>query len=343
MKILIAGCGVAGFSAARKIRELSPESQVVLVDKEGLGLYTKIRLPEYLAGKLPSAKLILNGPEAIAKLGIKHIQGLNVASFDPAKRVAVLESGAVESYDSLVIASGADASNPCLPACGSAPLFTLRTMADADAIISSCSGAKSAVVIGGGLLGLEAAWALKCRNLSVEIIECLPRLLPRQLDEAESSVLAKKMSEMGFGFHLGRKLECASLEGGKKVLRLDDGSILAADLVLVSAGISPRTALARSAGLEVGRGVKVSSRLETSAKGVYAAGDCAELSNGRIWGLWAASKDQGEALGEILAGVRESFESPVYDPVLKVSGIQMKEIRAEAAAIRTAKETAANG
>lgn len=342
MKILIAGCGVAGFSVARKLKELSSDVQVSIADKEGLGLYTKIRLPEYLAGQLPAAKLVLSGPEAIEKLGVRRLSGVGVASFDPVKRVAFLDDGATEEFDKLVLASGADASNPCLPACGSARLFTLRTMADADAIVSASEGAKSAVVVGGGLLGLEAAWALKRRGLSVDVVECLPRLLPRQLDEAESSVLLQKMSGMGFSFHLGRKLECANVEGGKKVLRLDDGSLLAADLIMVSAGIAPRAELARAAGLKVGRGVKADAKLETSAPGVYAVGDCAEL-DGRIWGLWAAAKDQGEALGEILAGVRDSFSSPVYDPTLKVSGIQMKEIRAEAAALRLAKESASNG
>ena len=341
MKILIAGCGVAGFSVARKLRELSQDSQVAIVDKEGLGLYTKIRLPEYLAGRLPAAKLTLSGTEAIEKLGIRRISGVAVESLDPSRHIATLEDGSIEQFDKFVIASGADASNPCLSACGSAPIFTLRGMSDADAIIASCTTARTAVVIGGGLLGLEAAWALKCRGLSVEVVECLPRLLPRQLDEEESSVLLRKMSEMGFNFHLGWKLECANLEGGKKVLRFDDGKVLAVDLVLVSAGITPRTAIARSAGIEVGRAIKVGSRLETSAKDVYAVGDCAEI-DGRTWGLWAAAKDQGEALGELLAGVRESFSSPVYDPTLKVSGIQMKEIRAEAVALRAGKE-AVNG
>ena len=337
MKVVVAGCGVAGFSVARKLKELSPDAQVLLVDKEGVGLYTKIRLPEYLAGRITAAKLILNGLEAIDKLGIRRLSGVSVESIDLSKRQLNIEGGIVEGYDRLVLACGSDAANPCLPACGSAPVFTLRTLADADAIISSCANARSAVVIGGGLLGLEVAWALKCRNLSVEVVECLPRLLPRQLDETESTILLGKMSEMGFNFHLGCQLECVNLEGGRKVLRFSDGTTIATDLVLVSAGISPRTLLARNAGLEVGRGIKVDERLQTSAKDVFAIGDCAEI-NGRIWGLWAAAKDQGEALAEILADRRQSFSSPVYDPTLKVSGIQMKEIRAEAVALRAGKE-----
>ena len=325
---------MAGFSAARKLKELAPETDVVIADQEGLGLYTKIRLPEYLAGRLPQAKLLLNGAESIEKLGIRRISGAAVSSLDLGRHEAKLDDGQLESYDALVVASGADAANPCLPACGSAPLFTLRTIADADAIISACEGARSAVVIGGGLLGLEAAWALKCRNLNVSIVECLPRLLPRNLDEIESKLLLEKMTSMGFEFHVGSRLECANVEGGKKVLRLNDGNSLACDFILVSAGIRPRLALAKAAGIETGHGIKVGSRLETSAKDVFAIGDCAELPDGRIWGLWAASKDQGEALGEILAGKRRSFESPKYEPVLKVSGVQMKEIKAEAEALK---------
>ena len=342
MKVLVAGCGAAGFSFARKLKELSSDAQITLVDKEGAGLYTKIRLPEYLAGRLPLAKLTLGSPETIAKLGIKLISGAGVASLDLANSAAKLENGDVESFETLVLASGADAANPCLKACGSTPVFTLRTLADANAIISACSSARKAIVIGGGLLGLEAAWALQARGLAVQIIECLPRLLPRQLDEIESSLLLKRFSALGFEILLGRQLQCASVEGGRKILRLDDGTALDADIVLVSAGIRPRVSLAVSAGLTVNRGIKVGTRLETSAKGVYAIGDCAEL-DGRIWGLWAAAKDQGEALASILAGKQETFSSPVYDPVLKVSGIQMKELRAEAQALRAEGKASANG
>ena len=331
MKVLITGCGVAGFSAARKLKELKPDVEVVLADSEGLGLYAKIRLSEHLSGKLPAAKLMLNGPEALTKLGLRHLRGVSVEALDLANGTAKMSDGSTESFDKLAIASGAVAANPCLAACGNVPVFMLRIMADSEAIISACAKARSAVVLGGGLLGLEAAWALKSRNLEVSVVECQPRLLPRQLNDGESALLLKKMSGMGFAFHIGRKMECLTAQNGRKKLRFDNGLEIETDIVLVSAGIRPRIELAQAAGIATASGIKVDSRLETSVKDVFAIGDCAEIS-GRVIGLWAASKDQGEALGEILAGVRQSFESPVYAPALKVPGIQFKELKAEAAA-----------
>jgi nitrite reductase (NADH) large subunit len=338
-KTLIIGCGVAGFSAARKLKTLAPDAQVSIVDAEGRGLYTKIRLPEYIAGKLPGEKLVLNSPESIEKLGVRHLKGVSASALDVAKRTVSLSDGSVEEYDELVLACGSSAANPCLKACGNTPVFTLRTLVDADAMIKAAEGAKSATVVGGGLLGLELAWALKSRGLKVDVVECLPRLLPKQFDEIESELLRRKLVEMGFSFHLGVRLDCVSEEGGAKTLKLHDGTLVKTDMVAVSAGITPRLDLAKAAGLECGFGVKVDASLRSSAEGVYAIGDCAELA-GRVWGLWAAAKDQGEGLAAILTGAASSFESPVYDPIPKVSGIQIKELRAEAAALRAEKEGA---
>ncbi len=332
-KFVVIGCGAAGFSAARKLKEGASDASVALYDLEGRGLYTKIRLPEYMAGKLPQEKLVLSSPEAIAKLGIEHRRGEAVEEILVKERSVRTSSGKVEAFDSLVIAAGADAANPCLKTCGSLPVHTLRTLADAESIVAKAKASKDAVVIGGGLLGLEAAWALKEQGLNVRIVECLPRLLPRQLDEAESSILQRKMTSMGFSFHVGRSLSCAESSGGRQRLKLDDGLVLEADLILVSAGISPRTALAAKAGIPVKRGIIVNERLETAIPGIYSVGDCAEVG-GFVWGLWAAAKDQGEAVAEILLGSKASFASPKYDPTLKVSGVQLKEIRAEAAALK---------
>jgi len=335
-KFVVIGCGAAGFSAARKLKEGAPDSSVSLYDLEGRGLYTKIRLPEYLAGKLPQEKLVLSSPEAIAKLGIEHRRGESVEEILASKGAVRSSSGKIEEFDSLVLAAGADAANPCLKCCGSQPVHTLRTLDDAERIVAKAKGSKDAVVIGGGLLGLEAAWALKEQGLKVQVVECLPRLLPRQLDEAESAVLLRKMTAMGFAFHVGRKLSCVESASGRQRLSLDDGQALEADLILVSAGIVPRTELAARAGIPVNRGVIVNEKLETGVPGIYAVGDCAEIG-GFVWGLWAAAKDQGEGVAAILLGSKGSFESPKYDPTLKVSGVQLKEIRAEAAAFKKEK------
>ena len=204
--------------------------------------------------------------------------------------------------------------------------MTLRSIEDLERYLKQIPEAKSAIVIGGGLLGLEAAHALLQRNLNVTIIEFMPRLLPRQLSEKESALLRQKFEENGYRVLTGRTTVSLEQNGSRWRACLDDGTAPESDIVMISAGVRSRTALAADAGAVVERGIVVNDKFETSLPDVYAIGDCAQL-NGTVYGLWAASKDQGTALAEILAGTRETFVSPVYEPSLKIPGIKLKEIR----------------
>lgn len=320
----IIGCGIAGFTAAKTLRELMPDAEVVIIDSGTHGLYSRIRLPDVLAGKLPEEKLVLTPPEAIRALGIHLIDGVGVESVQSAGKTLTLTDHRILSYGTLIFATGAEAALP--PIKGASPDMTLRSMEDLERCLKQLLEAKSAIVIGGGLLGLEAAHALLQRNLSVTIVEFMPRLLPRQLSEKESALLLQKFEESGYCVLTGRTTVSLEQNGSRWCVHLDDGTAPEGDIVLISAGIRPRTALAVSAGVAVDRGIVVNDKFETSLQGVYAIGDCAQL-NGTVYGLWAASKDQGTALAEILAGTRETFISPVYEPSLKIPGIKLKEIR----------------
>lgn len=329
MNITIVGCGIAGFTAARTIREAMPSAEVVIIDCGTHGLYSRMRLPDTLAGKLPEEKLVLSAPDAIRSLGIQFIAGTPVSAIQPERKTLTLADSRTLSYDKLVLATGADAALP--PIDGALPEMTLRSLEDLERYLKQMAHAKSAIVIGGGLLGLEAAHALLQRGLEVTIVECMPRLLPRQLAEKESAILLQKFEEAGYRVFTGRSTKSLKPAGSGWSALLDDGTALEGDFVVISAGIRPRTALAKCAGAAVERGIVVNGKFETSLPDVYAIGDCAQL-NGIVYGLWAASKDQGVALAEILAGTRETFISPVYEPSLKIPGIKLKEIRMAAQA-----------
>ena len=184
-------------------------------------------------------------------------------------------------------------------------------------------------MIGGGLLGLESAWALRCRGLDVTVSEFMDRLLPRQLDAAQSTILLGKLGGTGIQFRLGVSLEEVSPTGSRIRARFSDGSEQECGMLLFSAGIRSRTELASECGLNVCHGIVVDNRLCTSDPDIYAIGDCAELE-GKTPGLWIAAKDQGTALGRILAGTLAHFTPPDYSPTLKIAGIQLKEIYLEA-------------
>ena len=332
MKYIILGAGQAGCMTAKTIRDNVPDAQVQIFDADSTGLYAKMRLPELVAGTLPEAKLILTDAEAFRASGIEPFLGVKVASVDPAGHEIVTADGQHFSYDKLIFATGADAFVPPVEGLDRIESFTLRTLADARKIVAKAETAgASALVIGGGLLGLEAAWALHQRGLTVTVAEFMPRLLPRQLNEAESAVLLEKLSGLELRFKLGVSLQSVEKGAdGRTLAHFSDGSTESCSLLLFSAGIRSQVSLAAEAGLKIGRAIQVDHQLRTSEPDIYAAGDCAEL-DGVTPGLWLAARDQGIALGKILTGKLDRFESPVYSPMLKIGGIQLKDIRREAA------------
>ena len=332
MKYMILGAGQAGFMTAKTIRSGAPDAQIQIFDADRAGLYAKMRLPEFVAGSLPEEKLILAGEAAFRAMNIEPFLGVEIASVRPADHIAATADGREFPYDKLIFATGASAFVPPVQGLDQVESFTLRTLADARKIAAKCSGAEpSVLVIGGGLLGLEAAWALHQRGAAVTVAEFMNRLLPRQLNEAESAVLLEKLGGLDLNFKLGVSLQSVSpADGGRIRAAFSDGSESFCSLLLFSAGIRSRVELAAAAGLAIGRAIKVDHQLRTSDPDIYAAGDCAEL-DGVTPGLWLAARDQGIALGRILIGQLDRFESPAYTPILKIGGIQLKEICRSAA------------
>lgn len=332
MRYIILGAGQAGCMTAKTIRDNAPDAQIRIFDADGTGLYAKMRLPELVAGTLPEAKLILTDAEAFRAAGIEPFLGVKVVSVDPAGHEIVTADGRRFPYDKLIFATGADAFVPPVKGLDKIGSFTLRTLSDARKIAAEAGTAgASALVIGGGLLGLEAAWALRQRGLPVTVAEFMDRLLPRQLNEAESAVLLEKLSALQLQVRLGVSLQSVEKGAdGRTLAHFSDGSTESCSLLLFSAGIRSQVSLAAAAGLEIGRAIRVDHQLRTSDPDIYAAGDCAEL-DGVTPGLWLAARDQGTALGKILTGKQERFDSPLYSPILKIGGIQLKDIRREAA------------
>lgn len=330
-RYLIIGNGVAGASAAEKIREKDPEGKIVILSNEPDAYYSRPRLPEFMAGEVPIGRITLRSVEWYAAHGMELHLNTEVASVDTAARVATAADGRTFPYDALLLATGASSLIPPIPGADKPGVFALRTAGDARAIeeavratIARGSGGQggAGILIGGGLLGLEAGAALARMGLAVHVAEYFDRLLPRQMDAAGAARLQAMLEAKGFSFLLGAKSKEIRREGDDLVLALEDGREASGGLILVSAGVRGNVALAKQMGLAMDKGVTVDDRMQTSVEGVYAAGDHVE-HRGRLYGIWPASKAQGETAGINMAGGEAVYQGTIPANSLKVAGVDL--------------------
>lgn len=319
---IIIGNGVAGNSAAEAIRRHDPRGAIHLFSREAHPFYYTPALPEFLAGKKEIRQLIIHAPVWYEKQGINFYPDTEITGGDPGAKFVTDKAGRRHAYDRLLLATGSNSFVPPIRGADLPGVLTLKTLDDARRIKDLAATARRAVLIGGGLLGLEAGNGLRLAGLTVEVVEFFPRLLPRQLDEAGAAILHRRLAEMGFTFHLGAKTQEILADDGGLAVLLEGGPRLAADLVLISAGVRPEVSLAKALGAEVDKGVKVDDRLQTSLPDVYAAGDLVE-HRGRLYGIWPAAQEQGRVAGANMAGQNEIYPGTVPANTLKVVGIDL--------------------
>ena len=319
---LIVGNGVAGTTAAEQIRRQDPHGTVTIVTDEGLPFYWRIRLNEFIAGDIDEEGLLSKDRGWYEENDLRLVLETPITEADRKARVLTSEAGDAFPYDRLLLATGSHAFVPPIQGSDKEGVFTLRTAVDARAIADYAAGVEDAVLIGGGLLGLEAGNALRRLGKRVTVVEFFPRLLPRQLDEKGASRLQAMMEQMGFSFELGAKTrEITGKEAADGVL-LEDGTTLAGGMVLISAGVRPNLDLARALELETDKGVQVDETLRTSRPDIFAAGDVAEFQ-GMPSGIWPAAMEQGKIAGINMTGGDMTYEGATPSNVLKVVGIDL--------------------
>ncbi len=323
MRYVVVGGGAAGLSAAQKLRALDPNASLVLVEAEAVPYYLRPGLIEVLAGKKELREISPYSPSWFEKLGIDYRLGEAAVAVDPGRREVLLASGKRLSYDRLLLATGAEPVRPEIPGVDLPGVFTLRTAADVERIRTWAEGRRRAVVLGGGWLGLEAAHALRHFLAEVVVLDRGPWPLHRQLDREAGEVLAGLLGQKGL--EVRGKTEAQAIRGVGEVreVELSSGEILPADLVLIAMGVRPRTALAEDAGMTVNRGIVVNDFLETSALGIYAAGDVAEWQ-GQVYGVVPAAREQGLVAAQNMVepgSARYRGTKPVQR--LKVAGVEL--------------------
>lgn len=325
--VVIVGNGIAGVTAADYVRRRHPDCEIHLVSQERHPLYNRMAISRLVYGRSAMGGLYLQPDSWYDERRITSWLNTQAVQIDREQQQVMLATGETLPYDRLILATGSASHVPTIPGFGLPGSFVLREAEDAMALRAFVQShrCRSAIVGGGGLLGLEAAYALRKLGLQVTVLERGAWLLRRQLDERSAQILRRYLE--GLGIELLLQAETAELRGAARVeeVTLKDGRTLAADIFLVAVGISPNVALAQTAGLEVGRGVRVSPTMETSAPGVFAAGDVAEV-DGQILGLWPVAVEQARVAAHNATGGLEQYREAPPVTTLKVAGIDLTSI-----------------
>ncbi|MEU3302344.1 nitrite reductase large subunit NirB [Streptomyces sp. NPDC006678] len=326
--IVLVGHGMVGqhFLEALAERGVTARARVVVLCEEPRPAYDRVQLTSYFSGRTPD-ELSLVEDGFMARHGIELHLDDPAEHIDRAARTVTSRAGRTFTYDTLVLATGSYPFVPPVPGRDADGCFVYRTIEDLLAIEEYAKTSRTGVVVGGGLLGLEAAGALKGLGLDTHIVEFAPRLMPVQVDDGGGAALLRTIERMGLTVHTGvGTQEIVSADSVVTGMNLSDGSALATDLVVFSAGVRPRDQLARDTGLAVGErgGIVVDERCRTSDPDVYAIGECALAADGRVYGLVAPGYEMAKTVADALAGATgSSFTGADLSTKLKLLGVDV--------------------
>lgn len=312
-KIVIVGAGAAGVSAAEAARIRNPLATIEIIGREKEYPYYRTMLSEMISEKISEDRFLIKPEKWYDENNIDLRLGTAVNNINLDEKFIQILTGEKVYYDKLILANGSRAMVPDIGNANIAGVFTLREKSDLDILMKYIVGKKKAVVIGGGVLGLETAWGLKQIGMDVEVIEMMQRILPRQLDEEGSALFEKNIAKSDIKVHQNSRV--SSLQGSKKVEKviLDNGIAIDTDIVIISSGIVPNIELITNKGVKTNRGIMVNEKMETSAQDIYACGDIAEY-HGVVMGLWQVALAQGEVAGANAAGDKMTY-IPQMQPV----------------------------
>jgi nitrite reductase (NADH) large subunit len=328
---IIIGQGIAGATAAKSLRDLDPKIPVTIITNERDYLYSRIDLPDIIAGKYEPAASVLQQPEDFANAGITCVMGETATVLLPDKKTVELASGKRLQYDKLLLATGSSPLIPTLPGIASPGVYSLWTMQQAKDILHAAASAQNAVVVGAGLIGLKTALSLKARGLNVTVIEKLSRVLPRQLDDASSDLLAGSMRDKGVEVRLNTCVEGILVsQGAVSGVNTSTGTI-PAELVIMAIGVKPNVELAAAAGIKTGRGITVDEYQQTSAPDIYAAGDSAETidsltGNVTVPAIWPVAVEQGRIAASNMAGQKKMYDGMAAMNAVEIGGLPLVSI-----------------
>lgn len=315
---------MAGVRTIEHLLKIAPERyDITIFGSEPHPNYNRIMLSSVLAGGADMNEIVINDWEWYKENNIKLHTGHKVTNIDTKRKKITSHLGIEVEYDAVIIATGSNPFMLPLPGADKEGVIGFRDINDCEAMIDASKNYRKAVVIGGGLLGLEAARGLLHLGMEVNVVHIHPYLMERQLDEAASKMLQRELEAQGMQFLL--KKSTASIKGKRRAsgLTFTDGTEVDGDLVVMAVGIRPNIELARASGIEVNRGIVVNDFMQTNIPGIYAVGECAE-HRGITYGLVAPLYEQGAVLAKHLANVETTgYMGSVTSTKLKVSGVDV--------------------
>ena len=332
MKVVIVGGGAGGISTASNIRKIDKDCEIVVLTRDDKVAYSPCAIPYVLSGTIKSFDdIVMRTPEDYKKKDIDVITEVEVTAVDSDKKTVTYESGSKSKtikYDKLVLATGGNPFVPPMEGVDLDGVYQIRNIDDGKKVQEAMKDAKSAIVTGAGLIGIEIAFALMKQGINVTLSEMMPQIVPRSLDKDMSDILVKYLESEGINVVLGKPI--TKLVGEKKVEKacFGDEELIDADMVILAAGVRAELDLARMAGCEVGRwAILVNDRMETSVEDVYAVGDCVEskdliLGFNTISQLGTTAVRESKTLARTICNKKSKFNPVLNSMVSKVGNLE---------------------
>lgn len=306
---VILGNGIAGLSAAEAIRERNKTAHIVMISNEDYRTYNRPMLTKTMLAGFEPEQIAVHDETWYEENDITTILSRTVVAIHPEEKMVELDGGAKIQYSKLIYALGSECFVPPIKGADKEEVIAIRRVSDIQKIGQLLPKTKKVVVIGGGVLGLEAAWEFKKSKCDVTVLEVAPQLMGRQLDEAAGSLLQEIAMDEGIAIYTGVQIE--EIQGSEHVerVKLSDGREFEADMVIVSAGVRANTNLAKEAGIEIDRAIIVNEKMETNIDGIFACGDCAQYK-GSNYAIWPEASEQGKTAGANATGDTVEYNVP---------------------------------
>ncbi|HEV2419710.1 MAG TPA: nitrite reductase large subunit NirB [Terriglobia bacterium] len=322
-RLTVVGNGMAGVACVDEILKHGPKFEITIFGDETQVNYNRILLSSVLAGEKEEDDITLNGLDWYEQRGIGLRLGVRIVDVDARAKTVLGDDGSVTVFDKLLLATGSAPFMPLIKGADKQGVFTFRTLDDTRKLIEIARSGRKAVVIGGGLLGLEAARGLQARGCDVTVVHLMDTLMNAQLDSTGGVYLKERMESLGVRVLTGKRTQAFLGNGTVEGVKFSDGETLSAKIVVIAAGIIPNVELGRKAGLKVNRGIVVNDHMETSDPDIFAVGECVE-HRGAVYGLVAPLLEQGKVLAATITGNKgPRYEGTIPASKLKIMGVDV--------------------
>lgn len=322
--LVLVGNGMAGMRTIEELLKLDPDRfSITVFGAEPHGNYNRIMLSPMLANEKTLKQIMLHDDRWYSKHGIDLQKGQRISSINRDEKVVVTEDGSITPYDKLILATGSSSFMLPIPGSDKAGVVGFRDIKDVEAMIGASEKYKNAVVIGGGLLGLEAANGLMKRGMDVTVVHIMDILMERQLDTPAANMLQKRLEDQGMKFLMASST--SEVLGDEHItgLKFKDGSVIDTDLLVMAVGIKPNVSLGQESGLSCERAILVNDMLQSEDPSIYVVGECAQ-HRGIAYGLVAPLFEQAAVAARHLAGLEtEAYAGTITSTMLKVTGIDL--------------------